>query len=115
MTDRPNIGGNRLEVGLWQVHPSHRRHCARMFLGLRHASFYRFLDALEAPITPQPSAGGEIGPDRRADGVGAVAPGTRCAARLAMEDPLAEGYLFTCSGVDPGGVGRLAAAVPASG
>ena len=33
MADRPNVGGNRLEVGLWQDHSSHRWHRARMLLG----------------------------------------------------------------------------------
>src|SRR6202023_3713081 len=72
MADRPNVGGNRLEVALWQDHSSHRWHRARMLLGLRHAVRYRLRDALKASVAPQPFAAGEIGPDRRADGVSGV-------------------------------------------
>lgn len=46
MADRPDVGGNRFEVGLRQGLSSHRRHCARILLGLRHAARYRFCDAL---------------------------------------------------------------------
>ena len=65
-----------------------------MLLGLRHAVRYRLRDALKTPVAPQPFAAGEIGPDRRADGVGAVTPGARRTSHLAVEDPLAEGDLL---------------------
>ena len=41
---------NRLEIGLWQGHSSHRRHRARMLLGLRHAVRYRLTLLRLAPL-----------------------------------------------------------------
>jgi hypothetical protein len=61
MADRPNVGRNRLEIGLWQGHSYHRRHRARMFFGLRHTVLDCLHDAIEAPVAPEPLPACEVG------------------------------------------------------
>src|SRR5690242_19225334 len=88
LADRPDIGGYGVEVVIGQQGAAHRRHRARIALGVRHALADRLGQRREAAVAPDPCAAVEWRTHRRAVGVGAVAAGAGAVIDLAVEDAL---------------------------
>src|ERR1700675_4249500 len=94
MTERPDVGGNGVQVGLRKGDTAHRRHRAGMGLRLRHAILYRRLQGFQAAVAPEPLPIGQIWSDRRSLGIRTMAAAAGGACDVSVENAISERNLL---------------------
>src|SRR6185312_3588213 len=90
MSQAPDVRRHRGNLTARELRATHWRHRAAVIARARHAMANRAFDSLVAAVAPVPSAGSEVGTERRALALLSVAAGTRARGHLPVEDPVAE-------------------------
>src|ERR1700743_3847059 len=100
MADSPDKGSDGGYVGIRERGTALGRHDARIFFRIVDAIGDRPGDGGHARVATQPRSTGQVGADRGAPGVGAMAAAAGSVAGFAMKDPIAQRDLLG------GGAGR---------
>src|SRR3984893_2369643 len=96
MPERPDVGGNGVQVRLRKDDTAHRRHGAWMSLRLRHAVLDRRLEALQASVTPKPFPIRQIRSDRGSFAIRTMAAAAGAVRCFAVENAVSERDLLFC-------------------
>lgn len=101
MTDRPDVGGDSIDLCVGQVYAALRRHGT----GVLFRRFDTFQNCLLQPrktaVAPEPFADRQIGADRTADTARTVAACACRASFLAVEDLFAERHPWKAMNMPP--------------